>query len=278
MEGQSLRADLHLHSRWSDGSLPIPALLELAKRLGLGCVAITDHDTLAGQPQAAAAAQALGIRLLPGLEISAFDPDTGRKVHILGYGIRDARRVEDTLAPYRQDRHRAMERAVELLAQAGYPIGLEVVAPYIGEGGILYRQQIMHALMDRGYALSVYDPLYRKLFKNGGIAQVQSSYLPALEAVELVRGCGGRAVLAHPFEYDSMDLLPALVEAGLEGIECYHPSQTPQRQRAVRQAAEQYGLFLTGGSDAHGMYTQYVDPPGSHGILLEPGHPLYPLD
>ena len=75
-----------------------------------------------------------------------------------------------------------------------------------------------------------------------------------------------------------MDLLPALVEAGLEGIECYHPSQTPQRQRAVRQAAEQYGLFLTGGSDAHGMYTQYVDPPGSHGILLEPGHPLYPLD
>ena len=91
MEGQSLRADLRLHSRWSDGSLPIPALLELAKRLGLGCVAITDHDTLAGQAQAAAAAQDLGIHLIVWLEISAFDPDTGRKVHILGYGIRDAR-------------------------------------------------------------------------------------------------------------------------------------------------------------------------------------------
>ena len=71
MEGQSLRADLHLHSRWSDGSLPIPALLELAKRLGLGCVAITDHDTLAGQAQAAAAAQDLGIHLIAGVEISA---------------------------------------------------------------------------------------------------------------------------------------------------------------------------------------------------------------
>ncbi len=271
-----LRADLHLHSRWSDGSLSAPALLELAKRLGLGCVALTDHDTLAGQAQAAAAAQDLGIHLIAGLEISAFDPDTGRKVHILGYQIQHPQAVEEALAPYRRSRHQAMERAVGLLEQAGYPIDLGTVSSYIGEGGVLYRQQIMHALMDRGYALSVYDPLYYRLFKNGGIAQVQSDYIPVLEAVDLVRACGGRAVLAHPYEYDSMGLLPALVKAGLEGIECFHPSQTPQRQEAVRQAAAQYGLFLTGGSDAHGLYTQYVDPPGSHGILLQPGHPLYP--
>jgi predicted metal-dependent phosphoesterase TrpH len=80
--------------------------------------------------------------------------------------------------------------------------------------------------------------------------------MSAEEAVRLVRDCGGIAVLAHPFQYDSMELLPKLVEWGLGGIECWHHSQTPERERSVREAAERHGLFLSGGSDFHGLYSK----------------------
>jgi predicted metal-dependent phosphoesterase TrpH len=85
----------------------------------------------------------------------------------------------------------------------------------------------------------------------------------AEEAVRLIRNCGGMAVLAHPFQYDTMGFLPRLVELGLSGIEHKHPTQTPERQLAVEEAARRYGLFLTGGSDFHGLYSERPILPGA---------------
>ncbi|MDR2027996.1 MAG: hypothetical protein LBP93_00510, partial [Treponema sp.] len=92
---------------------------------------------------------------------------------------------------------------------------------------------------------------------------VTARYMSAEEAVRLIRDCGGLAVLAHPFQYDTMGLLPRLAELGLAGIEYKHPTQTPERQRAVQEAARRYGLFLTGGSDFHGLYSECPVPPGA---------------
>ncbi|MDR1909424.1 MAG: PHP domain-containing protein [Spirochaetaceae bacterium] len=268
-----MKVDLHVHSHWSDGSLPVAEIVTSAKRLGLERIAITDHDTLAGQEEALAEGERQGVSVIPGIEVSALDPGTGRKVHILGYGIRDAETVNRTCLPYLQDRSRANYEAAALAEQAGYPTD-GALASYAGRQGILYRPHIMHALMDRGYESSVYGPLYARLFGPGGLAVVKSRYMSAEEAVRLVCDCGGYAVLAHPFYYDSLGLLPSLVRWGLSGIEALHPTQGPERQRLVREQAEAHGIFLTGGSDFHGLYSEDPVPLGGMAVEIPADHPL----
>jgi predicted metal-dependent phosphoesterase TrpH len=132
----------------------------------------------------------------------------------------------------------------------------------------------MHALVDRGYSPTIYGPLYKKLFGPGGLALTTTSYMAAEEAVRLVHDCGGLAVLAHPFQYNSMDYLPRLVECGLDGIEYHHHTQTAERQKTVCEAARRHNIFLTGGSDFHGFYSEETLPPGSNRTELPPDHPL----
>jgi predicted metal-dependent phosphoesterase TrpH len=251
-----MNADMHIHSSWSDGSLTVRQIVKFAKDCGLKTISITDHDTLAGQEEALEEGKKQGLRIIPGIEISAFDPDSGRKVHILGYEPKDSSTIHRACLPYLKARHRANLEAVNKIRGAGYFIDRADMKAYAGRQGILYRQHIMHALADRGYTERIYGPLYAKLFGPGGIAVVGNSYMGAEEAVRLIKDCGGRPALAHPFQYDSLGLLPKLVEWGLAGIECWHPSQTPQRIQAVQEKAAYYGLFLTGGSDFHGLYSE----------------------
>jgi predicted metal-dependent phosphoesterase TrpH len=257
------KTDLHIHSVWSDGSLSVPRIVKTAKTLGLTAAALTDHDTTAGWEEVREEGKRQGLQTIGGIEVSAFDPDTGRKVHILGYGMKDPAAVERACRPCLEDRRRANLEALSLIRAAGYPVDAEDLAGYTGKGGVPYRQHIMHALADRGYTAAIYGPLYTRFFGPGGLAAVTSRYMPAEEAVRLIVDCGGEAVLAHPFQYDSLGLLPRLVKRGLGGVECWHPTQTPERIQAVRTQAEKYGLFLTGGSDFHGLYSEKPTPPGT---------------
>ncbi|MDR3161434.1 MAG: PHP domain-containing protein [Spirochaetaceae bacterium] len=258
------KADLHIHSDWSDGSLSIRQIVKTAKALGLAAISVTDHDTAAGWEEAGAEGEKQGLEIIPGIEVSAFDPGTGRKVHILGYAVRDRETLDTACRPYLEDRRRANRKALSLIRAAGYPLDETDLSPYLGKGGVPYRQHIIHALADRGYAAAIYGPLYEKLFGPGGIAVVKSRYMPAEEAVRLIADCGGAAVLAHPFQYNSLGLLPQLAAWGLTGIECWHPSQTPERIGLVKEQAESYGLFLTGGSDFHGLYSEQPVPLGAY--------------
>jgi predicted metal-dependent phosphoesterase TrpH len=269
-----MKADLHVHSVWSDGSLPVPELARLAKALGLGALAITDHDTMAGQGEALEEGRRRGIRIIPGVEVSALDGDTGRKVHILGYMIQDAEGLTRACLPYLEDRGRANREAGKLIRAAGYPVEDEEFAAYAGKGGILYRQHLMHALADRGYTATIYGPLYAEIFGPGGLAVVAGRYMAVEEAVRLIKDCGGYPVLAHPFMYDSLGLIPALVKRGLAGIEWRHHTQTPERERLVLETAERHGLFLTGGSDFHGLYSEKPLRPGAFVMDLRRAHPL----
>jgi predicted metal-dependent phosphoesterase TrpH len=271
---KDIKVDLHLHSSWSDGSMRIPRIVKLAKSIGLDAISITDHDTMANMREAAAEGERQNLRVLPGVEISAFNPDTGRKIHILGYLVRDAQTLTDACEPYRDARRRANLMALERVRAAGYPIDEDDVSLYVGESGIPHRQHIMHALADRGYAPAIYGELYDRLYSPNGIAVAKSDYMPASDAVRLIKETGGFAVLAHPFQYDSMEYLPALVSLGLDGIECWHHTQTPERQAAVKAAAREYVLFLTGGSDWHGLYSEKTIPPGALDIRLPEKHVL----
>jgi predicted metal-dependent phosphoesterase TrpH len=269
-----IKADLHLHSTWSDGSMRVPQIVKLAKLIGLDAISITDHDTMANMSEAAAEGRRQSLSVLPGVEISAFNPGTGRKAHILGYHVKDAQALTDACRPYLDARRRANLLALERVRAAGYPIDAEDVSLYLGEGGIPHRQHIMHALADRGYTPSIYGGLYDRLYGPNGIAVAKSDYMPAADAIRLIRETGGFAVLAHPFQYDSMEYLPALVSHGLNGIECWHHTQTPERQAAVKAAAAKHGLFLTGGTDWHGLYSEKTIAPGALDIKLPENHPL----
>ena len=269
-----MKADLHAHSDWSDGSLPVPELVRFAKALGLGVLSITDHDTMAGQREALEEGKRRGLRIIPGVEVSALDGETGRKVHILGYMVEDAETLARACLPYLEDRSRANREAGKLIRAAGYPVGDEEFAAYAGKAGILYRQHLMHALADRGYARTIYGSLYTGLFGPGGLAAVKSAYMAVEEAVRLVKDCGGYPVLAHPFMYDSLALTPKLVKLGLAGIECWHHTQTPERKRLVREMAGKHGLFLTGGSDFHGLYSEKPLSHGAFAMNLRGDHPL----
>lgn len=268
------KADLHMHSRWSDGSLDMKDLLRLGSKEKIEIMAVTDHDTLEGQDEALEEGLNLGITVIPGIEISAFNPKTNRKVHILGYCIKNTDRVNKTLRPYLMERNQATMDAVKIIQEAGYPIELADVQRHANRRGIIYRQHIMHALADRGYCLSIYGDLYQKFFGKNGIAKLTGSYITADKAVKLIKECGGFAVLAHPFQYDSIDLVKPLCDVGLDGIEAIHPTQTREQSNVIKEIAVEHGLFLTGGSDAHGFYTERIDPLGSVGFTMDRRHPL----
>jgi PHP family Zn ribbon phosphoesterase len=155
LKPQSGRADLHIHSTWSDGSLSIPRIVKTAKAPGLAAISITDQDTMADREEAGEQGKKQGLEIIPGIEVSAFDPETGRKVHILGYRIADQKTAEISCHPYLKDRQRAKREALPLIRVAGYRIDEADVSAYIGKGGILYRQHIMHALADRGYTAAL---------------------------------------------------------------------------------------------------------------------------
>ena len=270
-----MKADLHLHSDWSDGSMSVPQLVRFAKALGLEAVSITDHDTMAGQEEAVEEGKKQGLRIIPGVEISAYNPGTERKAHILGFNVRDIAGLTRECRPWLLARHEKNLESVDRLAAAGFHLTREDAVSYAARDGTLYRQHIMHALLDRCYAPTIFGPLYTRLFGPGGLALTKARYMDAEEAVRLIRDCGGLAALAHPFQYDSMDFIPRLVEQGLTGIEYRHHTQTPERREAVIAAARRYALFVTGGSDFHGLYSEKTLLPGSLDFELPASHPLW---
>lgn len=252
--------DLHVHSHWSDGDRSPWELVSMAKALGLAGLGLTDHDTLAGGEELAAAGAALGLPVYLGVEISCKEAG-GRQLHLLGYAIPPEGRqaVEAFCRPIREGRDQAVLRAARALAQAGYPISEQRLLAQAGPQGQLCKQYLMAQLLEAGLCQELYGPLYKRLFKTGeeGRAPIAALDFPVAdpeEAVRCVTEAGGRAVLAHPGQYGNYETLPRLVEAGLWGIEACHPKHSPGDVDRCLQLARQYGLAVTGGSDFHGRW------------------------
>ena len=255
--------DLHMHSVFSDGSCTVDELIAEAQAAGITRIAITDHDSLSQLAGIRERARELSFPVLAGVEISACDPATGRKVHVLGFGLSatpdKSSPVERLVAPTLAARTAntfwqawALQRqGVEF---SGRHVSLDEVAAVAGASTGAYKQHIMAALTRRDRRDPDYQFCYSCWFGEGGPARREISYPAAVDAVRAIREQGGVPVLAHPGQSDAWALIPELVGAGLLGIEAYHPDHTAHDEELAFEYARRYGLFVTGGSDYHGAY------------------------
>lgn len=253
-----LKADLHMHSRISDGSFTVRELAEMASEKGLDAIAVTDHDTLS---QAAQIQEDLPVQVICGIEISAFDYIADKRVHVLGYGIQDTALVEEFVHPLLKARHENSIRQIEILKKNGYSIDPDQMNK--ADGKYIYKQHIMEHLVKTGQAPDMFGDFYKRTFKNGGICDFDIHYLNPYEAVHVIREAGGAAVLAHSGQQQNFQLIPRMVSEGLSGLELNHPANSPKDRLIIRRYAREYGLFLTGGSDFHGLYEANGAEPGS---------------
>ena len=246
------KIDLHVHTNASDGKYPPAELVALGARNGLGLLAITDHDTIAGIAPALEAARAFpDLKIIPGVEISSHAP--GSEVHMLGYfidsGNSELLKQLAALGDSRQDRARAI---VEKLRGLGLDISLERVQEIAGDGSI-GRPHIAQALMEKGY-VSSFQEVFTRYIGQGGPAYVERIKLTPDEAVKLILRCGGLPVLAHPSTInDAEAVVSRLAATGLVGLEAYYKDYTDQQRYDMVSLAYRYKLITTGGSDFHGI-------------------------
>jgi len=275
---RDVRIDLHIHSNASDGTFTPAEILDRAGRIGLGAIAITDHDTVDGVENALAAGIPPSIGFLTGVEISAAPPQSYShpgSFHILGYGFRpqdpQLKRELQTLQEARRNRN---PRIVERLNQIGIPIRLEDVKSAAGAGQI-GRPHIAQCLMKQGVVTSI-DEAFDRLLGTGKPAYVDKYRIECRRAIELIRVAGGLPVLAHPGLLSLADdrqldlVVDELVSMGLKGLEVYYPGHTPEQTRRLLDLARLRELLVTGGSDFHGAIQPDIEMGIGRGGLFVP--------
>lgn len=242
------RVDLHAHSTASDGELSPADLVQFAVERGLAVLALTDHDTVAGLDSALAAAQDVGLDLIPGVELSA-DVTQG-EVHVLGY-LMDWHDPHFTnmLEKFQEGRYGRAEKMARKLTALGAPVSFERIKEIAGDAS-LGRPHVAQALVEAGHVATVIEAFDRYIGRNGP-AYVERFRITPEEAVTLILQAGGVPVLAHPREVTNW-VLP-LVRAGLVGLEVYYSVYDDATIQALAQLARQYDLITTGGSDFHGL-------------------------
>jgi hypothetical protein len=274
--------DLHVHTTRSDGSFSPNEAVFMAESRGLSYIGIVDHDTTEGLDGAVALGLRLGVVVVPGIEISAWDPARKRKAHLLGYRFYSpAPRIKALCDPLLEARDANTRRQVDILARAGWPITFEEVVTAAGPAKVLYKQHLLSVLVRKGVADGIYGSTYHELFGKGGLCAGDIAYVNVFEALRAIHEDGGLAVLAHPGQLDSWELMGELLEAGLDGVELYHESHSPEDHRKVLEAARlRPGLILTGGSDTHGTLGsehsmgEIAAPPGAlESLGVTPIHP-----
>ena len=248
------QVDLHIHSSASDGRLsPEEVVRESAKR-GLAVIALTDHDTVSGVAPALAAAQVLGLRVVPGVELST-DADQG-EVHILGYFI-DYNDGE-LLARLERMRNSRLERAQAIIAKLR-DLGVDIDWPRVQEiagKGSVGRPHLAQAMLEKGYIGSLKEA-FSSYIGRGGPAYVERRKLTPAAAVELILRVKGLPVLAHPLTVSDPEALVIELKAvGLVGIEAYYKDYSADDVNKLLMLAEKYNLVATGGSDYHGLDTE----------------------
>jgi predicted metal-dependent phosphoesterase TrpH len=251
-----LAVDLHLHSTQSDGTDPPAEIVRLAAEAGLTALALTDHDTLDGVPEARRAADALGIDLISGTELSVNWP-TGT-MHLLVYHLEPGPGpLQDELAALREARTTRNEQIVARLNELGIEMSVEDVLVESG-GGVVGRPHIAAVLVARGHADSIPDAFDRYL-ASGRPGYVDRRRLDAIETIDLATQTGAVAVLAHPHTLgiaaaDFETAFAQLAAAGLGGIESYYAQYEPELRAHLAAICGRLGVIPTGGSDYHGRY------------------------
>ena len=251
--------DLHTHSLHSDGTTTIAENVRIALAAGLDGLAVTDHDTTSPFDEAAAAADGTGLEIVPGVEFSA--EHEGSSVHVLAFWVDPTDQpLQDEMDRLRNERERRAEGIVEKFNELGVAVDIARVRELAGEAP-LARPHIARAVVETGAVGSVQE-VFDDYLADGGSAYVPKHAVSPVRAVELLHAAGGVVVCAHPGLYGARvqadgaglpeDVVEAMVEAGMVGIEADHPEHTADNRARYRRLAEGLDLVVTAGSDFHG--------------------------
>lgn len=248
-----MRADLHTHSTASDGQYTPSDLVRLAKAKGLELLSLTDHDTVDGLHEAVCAGEALGLRILRGVELSAREY---RSLHILGYGFSSEPSALTRLcSEMKAGRDERKYRIIDFLHEKGVNISLEEVEELAG-GDIIGRPHFAQVMVRHGYVRSNREA-FDCYLDTKEYQHIERQKPSVRTCIETIKSAGGKVSLAHPYQVglDDGDLeafVQRLAEYGLDAIECYYPKHTMKQQAFFLHLAEKYRLHVTGGSDFHG--------------------------
>ncbi len=246
--------DLHIHTTASDGSFSPRQIVDMALDTGLAAIAITDHDTTSGNAEARVAGAEHGLEVVAGIELSVNHEE--RSFHMLGYFVDpDDGPLNERLKEVRRFREERNPRIIAKLNELGMEITIEE-AMAKASGDTLGRPHIAAVLLEKGYVKNTQEA-FDKFLAKGAAAYVERDRITSLEAIGLIKGAGGVAVLAHPGIYKLTDaelegIISALAAAGIQGIEVIYPEHTRDMESKYYEMAEKNGLAVTGGTDFHG--------------------------
>lgn len=250
--------DLHVHTTASDGTFAPAEAVRLAAETGLRAIAVTDHDSAFGYPEAAQAGAELGVEVVPGIEIST---KFHRAVHILGYYIDPhSPQLEPVLNWVVQDRDERNQKMAAMMANDGLPVSYEQMHERFGP--VIGRPHFARVLVELGLAENVSDA-FDKYVEKGRKYYVGRNFLSIERSIEIIRAAGGVPVLAHPFQYKLDDaglreLIEHCMESGLQGMECRYSGYDAEMSEYLLRLAAEYGLLPTGGSDFHGTNKPHI--------------------
>ncbi len=253
-----MKADLHMHSVYSDGTDEIATIVSKAKAAGLGLIAVTDHDTVKGVPEALAEGEKQGVKVLEGIEMSTY---AICEVHVLGYCVDIKSDV--LLSKLSRIECQRKERIKTILANLEkYNIRLDE-SKIFDRNGTVGRMHIAKQLIAKGHCQTVTEAFERYLGERG-LAYVPSKRMTPLEGVKLIKEAKGLATIAHPLLFMQRgvleDLIGGLKTYGLDGLEVYYPTHTPADVTRLAEIARKHRLIATGGTDYHGANKKGVEP------------------
>ena len=264
-----LKKDLHMHTRCSDGELTPQELIDMRAAEGYELLAITDHDGMGGSVVGAPYAESLGLQFIYGIEFDSED-ELGKDLHILGYGF-DPQDEElmDTLIYVLEERRDRNERFRECLNKRGYGIKPEEVWA-VNNGRYVGKPTFATVLMQKGVVKDVKEA-FDTIFREPDLKAIKKVTLPTQKVVEVIHNAGGLAVMAHPMEQRRRSesfkefkprmyrIMDRMIEYGIDGIECFHPSASPEQSELLVAYAKEHGLMITRGSDFHSRENRNYD-------------------
>ncbi|MCA9500392.1 MAG: PHP domain-containing protein [Nitrospira sp.] len=266
------RIDLHTHTHFSDGSVSPTALVELALQQNVSILAITDHDTTEGLPEAMEATQRLPLEIIPGIELST--EFQGRETHMLGYFINHADpRLQARLERLRATRVDRLHHILDRLHSLKMEISLAEVE-HVAGGGTIGRPHIAQMLIEKGYVKGIKEAFDRFLGVRGA-AYVRRVVPEAAEIMTWITEAGGIPILAHPYwEGLNADKTAAscrtLVDQGLRGLEVFYGAFSARQISLNLNLARKFDLLMTGGSDFHGAFKPEISVGTGRGSLRVP--------
>lgn len=243
-------ADLHLHTNFSDGTFSPEELTGHAQRHGFAAVALTDHDTVEGCARMRAACDRAGIEFIAASELTA--ELHGNELHLIGYYLDTSHaRLLGEMAKFQAVRQNRIREMVARLNEWNIPLRSEAVFA-LANCQSPGRPHVARALVQAGFC-STLDEAFERFLKKNRPAWVPKFTMSALDAINLIHEAGGVAVMAHPGLNRTDGVIPELVAAGLDGLECYHTKHTNANAEHYRRIAAGHQLLVTGGSDCHGL-------------------------